>query len=115
MKPPAGTVNVAMSAEAQAFDPAVTSSTGDLELFSVNPSTSFSPILIQPGQHATIQVTITPSDSNGSVVSGTLYVGAYLSGLPISGQVGGNELTGLPYKYTITGGCADGHSAKPNC
>jgi hypothetical protein len=112
---PGGTASVAMSVEAKAFDNAVTSSTGDAEQASVNPDTSFAPIVIQPGKHATIQVTITPSGSNASVVSGTLYVDAFLTGVPLSGQQGGNELTGLPYKYTIIDGCANGHSAKPSC
>ena len=67
---PAGTVSMSMSATFKAFDHTVTSDTGDLELASTNPATTFSPVVINPGQSATVNVTITPSGSSGSVVSG---------------------------------------------
>jgi len=47
---PAGTVSLSMSATTKAFDTSVTSDTGDLELASTNPATTFSPIVINPGQ-----------------------------------------------------------------
>jgi hypothetical protein len=98
---PAGTVSMAMVVQAKQFDSAVTSSTGDLELASVNPATTFSPLVINPGQSATINVTITPSASPGTVVAGTLYVDDFLTGVPPYGQQGSDELIGLPYKYTV--------------
>ena len=70
---PAGTVSLSMSATTKAFDTSVTSDTGDLELASTNPATTFSPIVINPGQSATVNISITPSGGSGSVVSGTLY------------------------------------------
>ena len=63
---PAGTVSMSMSATAKAFDTAVTSDTGDLELAATNPATTFSPVVINPGQSATVNVTITPSGASGT-------------------------------------------------
>ena len=60
---------MAMAATTKAFDSSVTSSTGDLELASVNPATTFSPVVINPGQTAAVNVTITPSGASGTVVS----------------------------------------------
>jgi hypothetical protein len=98
---PAGTISMAMSATTKAFDSAVTSTTGDLELAATNPATTFSPIVINPGQSATVNVTITPSGSSGMVVNGTLYVDDFLTNVPPYGQQGADELIGLSYSYTI--------------
>jgi len=98
---PAGTVSMSMSATFMAFDPTVTSSTGDLELAALNPATTFSPVVINPGQSATVNVTITPSGPSGTVVNGTLYVDDFLTNVPPYGQQGANELAAIPYAYTI--------------
>ena len=98
---PAGTVSMAMQATIAAFDPAVTSGTGDLELAATNPATTFSPVVINPGQSATVNVTITPKGGSGSVVAGTLYVDDFLTGVPPYGQQGADEIASLPYRYTI--------------
>jgi hypothetical protein len=99
---PAGTISLAAEATAKAFDPAVTSDTGDLEPASINPATTFSPIVILAGQSATVNVTITPSGSSGTVVSGQIYVDDFLTNIPPYGQEGADELTSLPYTYTIS-------------
>ena len=98
---PAGTVSVGMTAVTRQFDSQVTSSTGDLWLTSVNPSTTFSPVVINPGQTATINVTITPSGAAGTVVQGELYVDDFVAPVPPYGQQTGDELAGFPYEYTI--------------
>jgi hypothetical protein len=98
---PAGTVSMSMSATFKAYDTTVGSSTGDLELAAVNPATTFSPVVINPGQSATVNVTITPSGSSGTVVQGTLYVDDFLTGVPPYGQQGADELRGIPYAYEI--------------
>ena len=98
---PAGTVDMAMTATAKAFDNAMTSDTGDLEPAAINPATTFSPVVIQPGQSATVNVTITPSGSSGTVVSGTLYVDDFLTNVPAYGQQGADEMGAIPYSYTI--------------
>jgi hypothetical protein len=98
---PAGTATISMSAVTKAFDSAVTSPPGDPWLTAVNPATTSSPVVIQPGQTATINVTITPNAAAGTVVSGDLYVDDLETGVPPYGQQTGDELVALPYEYTV--------------
>ena len=71
---PAGTATISMDAVTKAFDPSVTTPTGDLWQVSVNPAATFAPVTINPGQSATVNVTITPTAAAGSAISGNLYV-----------------------------------------
>jgi hypothetical protein len=103
---PAGSATVSMTAQIKPFDPAVTSAPGDLWLAAVDgPSalSSFAPVVVNPGQTATINVTITPSGASGTVVSGSLYVDTSSTGTPtaVYSQLAGDELAALPYAYTI--------------
>jgi hypothetical protein len=98
---PTGSVSSAMFVVAKQFDTSVSSATGDIELESVAPVSSFTPVLINPGQSATVDVTITPSAAPGTVVSGTLYVDDFLNNIPPYGQIASDELAGLPYTYTV--------------
>ncbi len=98
---PAGTATLAMTATTKEFDPAVTSSAGDLWLASTNPAATFSPVTINPGQSAIVNVTITPSGASGTVVSGNLYVDDFIENVPPYAQEAGDELVALPYTYTI--------------
>jgi hypothetical protein len=90
-----------MQTTSKAFDSTVTSSTGDLMLASVNPATTFSPVVINAGQTAIVNVTITPVGTSGTVVSGVLYIDEFLTDIPPYGQQTGDELTVIPYEYTI--------------
>ncbi len=90
-----------VTAQTKQFDSAVTSGTGDLWRQSANAAARFSPVVINPGQTAVIDVTITPSGASGTTVSGTLYVDDFAADVPPSGQFSGDELAGLPYTYTI--------------
>ena len=98
---PAGTATLAVSAQTEAFDPAVTSPAGDLWLEAIDPSATFTPVTVNPGQTATINVTITPDAASGTVVSGNLYVDVYESGVPPYTQLSGDELAAIPYEYTV--------------
>jgi hypothetical protein len=100
---PTGTANVSMTARTKAFDPAVTSETSDLWLTATNPAATFSPVVINPGQTVTINVTITPSGVSGTQVEGTLYLDDFVSSVPppAYGQVSGDELAAFRYAYTI--------------
>jgi hypothetical protein len=98
---PAGSASSAMFVVAKQFDTSVTSTTGDLELAAINPAASAAPVVINPGQSATIDVTITPSAAPGTVVTGTLYVDDILNNIPPYAQFAVDELAGLPYSYTI--------------
>jgi Subtilase family len=100
---PAGTVSSTMTVTTKQFDTTVTSPTGDLMLTAINPATTATPVTINPGASATIDVTITPSGTSGTVVNGTLYVDAFATGTPTAlyAQFAADELAGLPYSYTI--------------
>ncbi len=103
------TASVSVSATTAAFDPAVSSPTGDMWLSSLNASAGFTPYVVNPGQSVTIPVTITPSGAAGSTVSGTLYLDD--SSVPPGGVTyneipgqwpDGSEVAAFPYSYTIT-------------
>ena len=98
---PAGTATMNATATFKAFDPTVTSTTGDIWLAATNAAATFSPIVINPGASATIDVTITPSGASGTQVIGYLYVDDYISSVPPYGQIAGDELAVFPYEYTI--------------
>lgn len=86
----------------QAFDPAVTSSTGDMWSAFNELSSTFDPVYLNPGQSATITVTITPTASVGSNVSGTLYVSDLTLGQFIgAANSNGDDIAAIPYSYTI--------------
>jgi hypothetical protein len=97
----AGTATIALTAVTKAFDPAVTSPTGDAWLTSIDPTTTFSPVVVNPGQTVTINVTITPTGAAGTVVHGTLNVDDFIAFVSPYGQEGGDELTSLNYAYTV--------------
>jgi subtilisin family serine protease len=105
---PTESVTTTASVSTAPFDPTVTATTGDAEADVVDPlstlfSGEFNPIEVDPGQTATIPVTITPSGTSGTQVSGTLYVddwgstlfGGYFYNLAAS------QIAAVPYSYTI--------------
>jgi Subtilase family len=97
---PAGTASASVSAVTESFDPNMTSSTGDLWTALNGLSATFKPVYVNPGQTATIQVSITPTGSGQ--VSGTLY----LDDLTLASTFGladesGQEIAAIPYSYTV--------------
>lgn len=95
--PGPGTVNFALVAHTRAFDPTVTSSTGDRWLGAVlAQAPAFHPVSVDPGASGTITVTITPTAPKGSQVTGFLYV----DDTSVS-NAAGDELTAIPYSYTV--------------
>ncbi len=102
------TATVGMTATTAAFDPAVTSPTGDLWLGSENASNAFAPYVVNPGQSVTIPVTITPEGTAGSTVSGTLYLddSSFIPADVTFDDVStngpeGSDLAAFSYTYTI--------------
>jgi subtilisin family serine protease len=91
-----GTVNLAAVANTNPFDPAVTSTSGDVWAQSVNASAPYTPVTLDPGQTGTITLTITPSAPKGTVVRG--FIGVDTLNL---GTVSGDELVNIPYTYTV--------------
>jgi hypothetical protein len=98
---PAGTATVTATATTKAFDPAVTSDTGDMWTAATTGAFTGTPLTIAPGATATINVTITPSAAPGTVVQGNLYIDDALGNIVPFGQVSGDELSALPYRYTV--------------
>ncbi|HEY1322631.1 MAG TPA: hypothetical protein VGF32_20410, partial [Streptosporangiaceae bacterium] len=91
-----GTVNLAAVANTNPFDPAVTSTSGDAWAQSVNASAPYTPVTLDPGQTATITLTITPSAPKGTVVRG--FIGVDTLNLA---TISGDELVNIPYTYTV--------------
>ena len=98
---PAGTATVTATVTTRAFDPAVTSATGDLWATAGTGKFTNGAVVIGPGRSATIDVTITPSAAAGTVVKGTLFVDDELAAIPPYGQISGDVLSALPYEYTV--------------
>ena len=88
-----------MTASTKAFDPAVTTDGGDLWTSALDLSvlSTFAPVVINPGQTAVINVTITPTGTAGTVVSGNLYIDDFIGGVPPYGETAGDELAAIPY------------------
>ena len=94
--PVTGTATYTTTVHTKAFDGAATASTGDAWLFATHADTSFTPLVLQPGQTGTITVTITPTGAAGTKVGGVLYVDTFSTAV-----LSGDELTAIPYSYTI--------------
>jgi hypothetical protein len=96
------TVDTQLVATAQACDPAVSADTGDLWQAALGAPITVSPVVVQPGQSATIPVTFAPSGTAGTKVTGTLY----LDDDSLFSLYGGlapdaNTVAAIPYAYTI--------------
>jgi hypothetical protein len=102
---PPATASATVTATTRTFDPAVTSPTGDLWSAFNGVTSGFSPVYVPAGGSATIPVTITPSGSAGSTVSGTLFVDdVTIAGLYVGfDNPDGDEIAAIPYTYTIGG------------
>jgi len=99
---PSVTASANLSAVTQAFDPSITSSTGDFWSFENDLSSGFSPVYLAPGASTTITVTVAPTGSPGRV-QGTLFVDDIALGTPyVSGLNGSDELAAIPYSYTVS-------------
>lgn len=94
---PGATADFATTGHCRGFDPAVSSSTGDVWLAAVQAEPPpFTPLVLQPGQTGTITVTFTPSAPRGTVVTGMLLVDDFNDAAET-----GDELTAIPYTYTV--------------
>jgi subtilisin family serine protease len=102
------TGTTSMTVATAGFDSTVSSPTGDLWLGSTDPSTPFTPYVVNPGQSVSIPVTITPTGKSGSTVTGTIYVSdsSFISGDlsfdDVSGYAPeGSDVAAFSYSYKI--------------
>jgi len=92
-----GTVDLAALAETKAFDPALTSSSGNVWIqLCVNNSAPYTPSTLNPGQSGTITVTITPGAAKGTVVHGFVDIETFN---PFTAS--GDEVVAVPYTYKV--------------
>jgi hypothetical protein len=101
---PSVTASANLNAVTQAFDPSMTSSTGDMwSAYNGLSTTLFTPTYLAPGASTIITVTVAASGAPGSRVSGTLYVDDYALGTAfVNGLVQSDELAAIPYSYTVS-------------
>lgn len=102
---PAGSATITATAHTLAFDPALTSSTGDIYAASVNATApAATPVTVAPGATGSLQVTITPTGAKGSTVHGVLYLVSGPTGVATANNsvsTTGAVLAALPYSYTV--------------
>jgi hypothetical protein len=92
---PAGSsVNLAAVANTNRFDSNVTSTSGDVWAQSVDPTASYTPLSLGPGETGTITVTFPPSGHRGRVVRGFLGVDTFNLD-----SLSGDEVATIPYQY----------------
>jgi Subtilase family len=101
-----GTETTQATAVTRAFDPAVSSSVPDT-VKALTLGTKFDPDLVAAGASDTITITITPTASVGTTVSGTLYVNGFTEGSALTNTIQltsmfTNELDAIPYEYTVS-------------
>ncbi|MDX3800414.1 S8 family peptidase [Streptomyces sp. AK04-3B] len=92
--PPKGTGHVTLTACTRAFDPAVTSATGDFW----EPGATVKPVFVASGDTVTLTVRVKPAAASGTTVRGVLFVETYSPGVA---ERAGSELTGIRYAYTV--------------
>jgi hypothetical protein len=100
-----GTATDTLTVKAAASDSTVTTATGDFEKLATSAAAANAAlgtyVELSPGQSATVNVTITPAGTAGTVDTGTLYLDALQSGIPPYGQIAADEVAALPYSYTV--------------
>ncbi len=92
-------VTLTTTALLQAFDSSITASTGDYFADVTLGTATFQPLVLAPGATGTITLAIQPDASSvGKTVTGSVYVDS-LNYLDV--WTAGDEITSLPYTYTV--------------
>jgi hypothetical protein len=99
---PSVTASTTLNAVTQAFDPSISSSTGDMWTYFNGLTANFAPVYLNPGQSTTITVSVSASGPPGSRDSGTLYVDDYSLASSYFDLPNGDELAAIPYSFTIS-------------
>ena len=101
---PSETASAGFDAVTQAFDLTADTSTGDMWLFDNGFSNDFSPVYLEPGQSASIPLTITPTAGPGTHVSGFINLDdafQFDDVSPVTVFQSGDELASIPFSYTV--------------
>jgi len=98
---PKSTTSLALTATTLAFDPGLTTSTGDLWEQGTAARAAFAPVLVAPGTTVTLKATITPTASAGSVVRGVLYLDDSSAVTNDGPSPSGDQLEAIPYEYKV--------------
>jgi hypothetical protein len=105
---PAGTETTVATATTAPFDAAVTSTVPDtVQKLMVTGGAGINPASVLPGASVTIPITITPTASLGTIVSGTLYVNGFAPGTlfglssPAFESLFTSDLAAIPYTYKV--------------
>jgi hypothetical protein len=93
------TTTLTLTATTLAFDPALTSSTGDL--WEQGAAAAFAPVIVQPGQTTTLYAVITPNAAKGSVIRGVLYLDDSSAVTNDGPSPSGDQLAAIPYTYRV--------------
>ena len=95
----AAKATLSLQATTMAFDPAVTTTYGDLW----KGGTSLHPVIVAPGRTATLYAVIDPTQAGA--VAGTLFVDTASEMAPYGSAIpAGDQVAALPYAYTATAG-----------
>jgi hypothetical protein len=90
------TVNLGALADTYPFDPAVSSSSGDVWAQSVDATAPYTPLTLAPRQSGAITLTITPDAPRGTVVHGFVAVDTFNLA-----TFSGDEVLTIPYTYRV--------------
>jgi hypothetical protein len=90
------TVELTAVARTSPFDSAVAASSGDVWALDVDPTATYTPLSLAPGQSGTITLTITPNAPRGKAVRGFVAVDTFDLFTD-----SGDELTTIPYRYKV--------------
>jgi len=102
---PSANETTSATATALGFDPAVSSSVPDT-VEALTTGTSINPKFIAPGATGSMIVTITPTATVGTVVTGTLFIDGLTPGSNLTSTIGltamfTSDLAAIPYTYTV--------------
>lgn len=98
---PQAQANASMSVTTRAFDRQVSSPTGDLWLASIDPSTTLAPVVVAPGNTASIPVVIHSAGRAGTFVHGTVFIDSLAAQTPLGEVPNGNQVAAVPFNYTV--------------
>jgi hypothetical protein len=93
---PAAPFQCGADAEIKAFDPSVSSSTGNIWSALEGLTDTYDPLVLQPGESGDITVSIAPAGRRGAFVSGFLAVETFNFN-----TISSDQIAAVPYSYVV--------------